>query len=456
MSRNVHKYYFTAKELGLTEEEVRRWRIALPENSEIGAENRDDGGEVAGSSCDDEPAPPVLQEQNMPVTSLCDERDVVRESTPSLRVTSEEKLGPCGSASNSPTETTIGWPDDSRVSKTRRYVSVHVLGQTGYCQRSAIQTFERGGQPPEENAAPTLTFLSNFEVWRIEEERHALVEKLAFQLFPTSAFAAIFFASYLRQSFGLFVLGTILFGWVARQSSDILIRLFILSSRLRSAEKAVGHEPEIGATDQIGIQKVNWWSLLKCGYEIRNYDQPFRHPTLPLEGCPWRVLERGNRRIPVIRAGGEKLGQETGDLFIKYQIQLAAYAVLLESVGDVEIPYGVVLPADSPNGLALSILPSRKKLAIEKLNLFIADLMRSQSGNGHPAAPSNSACSQCEFGAPEQIKDFEIRRRKKSGEPVLVMVHGNGNKFHSACGDRFNQAPPHAKTLRHGLNAAVE
>jgi len=60
--------------------------------------------------------------------------------------------------------------------------------------------------------------------------------------------------------------------------------------------------PAIGIKFDVPIeQSINWWGLIKAGFESIEMRGPLRDPTLKLVGKPWRVLQFGSRRIPVIR-----------------------------------------------------------------------------------------------------------------------------------------------------------
>lgn len=85
------------------------------------------------------------------------------------------------------------------------------------------------------------------------------------------------------------------------------------------------------------------------------FNSPLRHPELPLEGNPWRVLQYGNLRIPVILSGTSKLGPKPGSVFPRYQLRLAAYALQLSVADHIRAPYGLVFPANSAQGLAIPL-----------------------------------------------------------------------------------------------------
>jgi hypothetical protein len=168
-------------------------------------------------------------------------------------------------------------------------------------------------------------------------------------------------------------------------------------------------------------------------------------------------LERGSIRIPVIRSGGVKLGSRTGELFDKHQIRLVAYALLLEAAEHIEVPFGLVVPADSPKGLAMSITPALRERAVQFLNDFVTKLEDSQQHGMEPRPPQNrNRCAGCPYGVPLEISARQIKSERKNGTKLLVLQNGNGNTYHCQCGDRFGSAPPHAKSIKLGLSAALD
>jgi hypothetical protein len=226
-----------------------------------------------------------------------------------------------------------------------------------------------------------------------------------------------------------------------------------LSARRRAALKAELREPEPSIE---GITEVNWWSMLKVGFEPVDYQRPFRHPELPMEGSPWRVLERGSLRIPVVRSGSEKLGDRKHQVYPKHHVRLAAYGLLLESMGNVEVPYGLVFPADSVRGLAIPITPQRKEDAVRRLDHLSQVLRQSQDGECEPRPPRDRRhCEKCRHGMPLPITKNECEQARKAGTPLLLLGNANGRRAHCLCGDRFGSAPPHGKSIQLGLTSGL-
>ena len=338
--------------------------------------------------------------------------------------------------------------------RVRQFVSVHALGQYLYCPRSAILAMETGEDRDIDEALPRLTYLPNFSREQIEAELSKRVWAIIYSTVIVVGIVTFLIIGVERQLRSIFypamISGLLYVGWLAAKLTEIMQ----LALRRRAAIVAESYEPDRSVT---GIQAVNWWSMLGAGYEPVNYQQPFRHPEYPIEGCPWRVLEKASVRIPVIRAGGDKLGAADGELYPKYIIRLVAYAMLLESSGHLEVPFGLVFPTDSPKGLAVRITPALREKTLRSLEEFVIKLRDSQEHGAEPRPPENrNRCLGCDYGAPEEISVKEIAKARKSGTRLTVLQHGTGRTFHCQCGDRFGSAPPHKKSIQNGLSAALD
>ena len=188
----------------------------------------------------------------------------------------------------------------------------------------------------------------------------------------------------------------------------------ILAARRRNATRAEAGEPE---PDIRTTEPINWWSMLNAGYEPIRNESPFQHPDLPLIGAPWRVLQRGSQRIPVIKAGGQKLGSSKNRLYPKHEVRLVAYALLLEATNHIHVPYGLVFPVDSPHGLAFPITDELRTRALKMLRDLERTLADSQQRGTHPEIPGKvGRCANCDLGRPEKITESEIRNARKANE----------------------------------------
>jgi hypothetical protein len=244
-------------------------------------------------------------------------------------------------------------------------MSVHVLGQFTFCGRAGIYSAENGDETDLDEPAPRLTYLPNFDLERIEEQLSKVIREfwtMSFLGFITILLMVIAVKVQYELMFYPALAGSLL---CLQQVVSLAGMMFVLMRRRRAAQRAEAREPS-PTIDR--IEPVNWWSMLKAGFDRKDYQRQFRHPELRLEGCPWCVLERASLRIPVIKSGADKLGDAKHALYPKHEVRLAAYAVLLEATQHVQVPYGLIFPSDSHIGLAVPITNALRDQVRERLD----------------------------------------------------------------------------------------
>jgi hypothetical protein len=333
-------------------------------------------------------------------------------------------------------------------------ISVHALGQYVFCPRSAILSAEKGDQRDVDELFPRFTYLPNFDREQIEEMLSAKITQLGFFVLYGVCLVVLLKMGLEEQRRWVFYPSFLALFGLSFWSLNIVVCIVDLAIRRRAALRAEAREPEPSIT---AIQPVNWWSMLKAGFEPITYERPFQHPELPLEGSPWRVLQRGSYRIPVVKSGSRELGAKRGELYPKHQVRLVAYALLLEAAGYIEVPYGLVFPVDSPRGLAFPITAELRQRCVGLLHDFERKLAESQHDNIQPQLPENrNRCAKCDYGKPLPATVREVENARKSGQPLVVLRHASGQLYRCECADRFGSAPPHGLTVRKGLTAVVD
>ncbi len=333
-------------------------------------------------------------------------------------------------------------------------ISVHVLGQFAFCNRAGIYSAENGDEADLDEPQPQWAYVPNFDLERIEEQLAKLLQQLWMLVGLVTLFSVGMVGGVMLQDRRIFypALVGVIVCFLSLVSTGRMV--LILAWRRAAARRAPVVEPSLTLDH---IEPVNWWSLLKAGFEPVAYQRQFRHPQLPLEGSPWRVLERGSLRIPVIKSGGSKLGDAKHTLYPKHEIRLAAYAILLEATEHVQVPYGLIFGADSHRGLAVPITPASRQRVVDELERASDKIVRSQSGDSDPRPPADrQRCATCRLGEPVPLSEAEIRSARKAGTRLLVLKDSSDRKFHCACGDRFGSAPPHRRIAELGLTATVE
>ena len=332
-------------------------------------------------------------------------------------------------------------------------ISVHALGQFAFCARAGVLASESKDESDHDEGPIRLTYLPNFDLALIEEELFKRMRRGALLLVAIAcSFGLLLLALQIAQ-FWLLQAALVLAIVLAKFLMDVAGAILVLARRRHLAMTAQPLPPlqEISA-----ITAVNWWSLLKSGFEPVNLQAPLQHPELPLEGNPWRVLQYGSLRIPVILSDASQLGPKSATLFPKHQLRLAAYGLLLSAAEHIRVPYGIVLPANSTHGLAIPIDGELTSRAIDFVHRVRGILQQTTSSQLVPALPPSTYCTTCPFGKPEIISQREIVRTRREQQNLLVLTDRNGRYFHCRCGDRFQSAPPHRTITRRQLLALVE
>lgn len=338
--------------------------------------------------------------------------------------------------------------------RVRNMLSVHALGQYVFCARSAILAAERGDERDIDEPPPRLTYLPNFDLERIEELLSTSLKQLLLAVVLILGLMFSMVLSSQNQNPIQFNLAAITFFFGLLWSAHLVASIVQLAIRRVAALRAEAREPDPSFE---GTRPVNWWSMLNAGFESIRYQRPFRHPELPLEGSPWRVLQKASLRIPVIRTGGDRLGNGKGQLFPKHEVRLTAYAMLLEADGHLKVPYGIVFPVDSPWGIAFAITENHRRKASQLLNELEQKLNESQQNKIQPSLPENrNRCANCDYGKPVVTSIREVASARKAGEQVVVLQSRSEDIFRCDCGDRFGSAPPHRISVRKGLRAILE
>ncbi len=423
-------------------------------------QNRDFTGRPVAESTSVEPAAGERQSQTHSLDKHSASHQLGTKAEPEAAVSHPPSSAPSTGTVSQPSRT--GAAVTSAPASTARNelppwqdrMSVHVLGQFAFCNRAGIYSAENGGETDLDEPLPQWGYLPNYDLERIEEQ----LAKLLRQSWLLMGLIVLFVVGMVggvaiqdRRIFYPALLGALVCAVSLFKTAGMVLTLLW---RRAAARRAQAREPD-RAIDR--IQQVNWWSLLKAGFEPVSYQRQFRHPRLALEGSPWRVLERGSLRIPVIKSGAGKLGDAKHTIYPKHELRLAAYAMLLEATEHVQVPYGVIFPADSHLGLAIPITPSLREQVEEQLNRANDLRVRSQRGESEPRPPADrKRCATCRLGEPVPISDTDIKRATKARIPLHVLADRMDRTYHCACADRFGSAPSHRRIIQLGLRSTVE
>ena len=241
------------------------------------------------------------------------------------------------------------------------------------------------------------------------------------------------------------------------EPNNAFVTIKTLKRRRDQALNAVPREPD---QDLQKEQPVNWWELLKSGFESISYRSSqddrgtLRDEKWKLAGRPWRVLRRGDLRIPVF------LMRRGNSLYPQHSARMAAYCHLLERCEGGKSPYGVILyttylfrKTEIYDGIAIPNAPStRKRFHNALLEARRIITTESQSNSKQSMPKHTAACLSCPYGKPilyQQGKtDTQLNGVKL---PAFLATDDDQMDYHSVCGDRFRWLPPHRRAKDKGL-----
>ncbi len=324
-------------------------------------------------------------------------------------------------------------------------LGVYVLSQFVFCARAGVCAYETRQEAADDEPLPAqLDYLPRYEIYDIETAFSEKVSTLTWYvgglLFSLAAgsFLALKFAPVLV--WGLIAV-VVLF---AVAMAPTLQALWELSGRHRAFRAAEAVEPDADGEE---IQAVNWFAMLQAGFLSVPYHR-LTHDKWKLEGKPWRVLRRGNWRIPVFfRSATDQR------LHPKHLAKVAAYCHLLQAVECYESPYGIVLQENSYEGVAIPNNARARKIFHAALRLARKTLQSVDADKGTSPPEQVSLCAGCPFGQPYRYQPgCTDGLQARLSLPIFVLVDKTHETIHhSLCGDRFHWMPPHKQTLRKGL-----
>lgn len=322
-------------------------------------------------------------------------------------------------------------------------VGVHLLTEFVFCPRAGLCTREMVTEDEPDSPA-NLNFLPDLDE---DEMRAAVRRRTAHALrFAAGSAAAMGIALVLQRN------PAGLWPWAALVGAasclvgclHALSDCVVLGLRLRAARRAVPGEPDLAGA---GEQPVDWWALRRAGYEPVKNVEALVDPGLGLAGRPWRVLRLGGRRIPVFRR------DDDGPVKLQHRVRLAAYCHLLETCEGCQAPFGILLNRETRRGVAVLVPPggagSVFGVALDRARAAIRD-----AGAGKkPPKPRPALCRGCPHGRPYRISPEGDQPFTAGGIPLpLVAARGlDGHFYHSHCGDRFGETPPHERAVQLGL-----
>jgi hypothetical protein len=246
-----------------------------------------------------------------------------------------------------------------------------------------LQMIEEEASEPEseeerEYDQANLDFLPQYSLVVVEEQLSLHLTKLGTCV--TWALLVLF-SGGVALWFGwklALVAAAIVFFFIGRWFSRELRAVLTLADTRRQALQA---EPKAPAADLLTSMPVNWWSLLKAGFDSIRVQEILRDEGTKLAGKPWRVLRQGSLRIPVIKLEAEQFEAGRFWVYPQHKIRLAAYSHLLATSEGGEVPYGIALFGDSFDGVAIPMTVELKKEVLQQLEAA-REILRAEPGIG--------------------------------------------------------------------------
>lgn len=322
-------------------------------------------------------------------------------------------------AAQRPTSRMVASPQDP-------WVAVSLISEHVYCPRAAIILHEKNQEDTGDEEQPIISSKRHISVFytiaQIERELQRLSRIRATVGVTTLILLAVTLASMaianLLPFFG--AIGGIIsmlagLGFVGCAIGTVSVMAQHASLYHGQYLPAINTPPREPPPTHTESQPVEWWGLINAGFQVVRPQEQYRDPHWHLAGCPWRVLVRGNLRIPVFRARSRRNGEDR--LFRKHLARMAAYSHLIEKNERAQSPYGVVLFGSTLKGMTVPNAPGIRSVFHDGL-VSTRRTIAALAGNGVPGEPPEHICKNCPLS----------RRDRATGL--------------SECGTRFRWTPP--------------
>ncbi len=324
-------------------------------------------------------------------------------------------------------------------------LGVHFVSDNVYCPRAALLSLASGDDSGDEepNLGPKLDWCGDYDEHQFAEALRLQYSSLSFWLMLLGP--ALFLVGLMWWLFGMPA------GMLALLSvAVLLVKLWDMCGEILSlvrvrtlSRNAQEIEIDMAPTE---ITPVNWWTLRKSGFDCLRPEK-MHDPDARLTGRPWRLLVQGRHiRIPVVK-------KHRGRAVCRPQhiVRLAAYCHLIEACEGGQAPFGILLFADSYDGLIIPFTQGHRVQFERAMQKAREDLAVYQLGRFVPDRPQREACDGCRWGKPRVHRfGHETVLDGKSIAPRLTKGV-NGRLYHSPCGDRFAWDPPHRKAVQLGI-----
>lgn len=289
-----------------------------------------------------------------------------------------------------------------------------------------------------EDRGPRLDFLPDYELALIEEAlERRLYEIYRFLTWLPYGLAALVVIALVIHWILALVLGStvlVFVPWLWGRLNEVSI----LRERQRQALSAVGQIPDVNSNE---VQKFNWWTLRKAGFDLVKLREAHKNQALRLAGRPWGILQYQSLRIPVFfkRRGKQELHRQNF-------ARIAAYCQLIEREERAQAPYGIVLFGGTYEVWVVPNNAPAQKVFHEGLKLTQQLSVQVDAKEEIDHEPPQGRCKGCPRGKPHVHRPGQTETvLGRLALPVFGTIGIDRRVYHSECGDRFHWVPPHDK-----------
>jgi hypothetical protein len=316
-------------------------------------------------------------------------------------------------------------------------VTASTISEYDFCPRAGILTHAGGYSDPEEEM-PSLSLLPWYEQDAIEEAYARSVYRLFWMLVGLVAGLVIMaITPIIRWTvFPLILLAGV--GVWAHYALREYSTWRKLGARRLATRLATVCDPNPNSD---AFQPVDWWGLLRAGFEVRRPEAAFKDEKWKVSGKPRRILQKGSMTIPVHR-----IRKREGPLSPQQITRVMTHCHLIEAAEGAVCPFAIVLFGDTYQGTTVPNTRTNRERFYSALERVRSMIRESDIGERQIPEPVTGAiCRDCPHGCPRPAN--KLLKTMRYGEPLdpYLFVHGKGTVYHCDCGDRFRWKPRHER-----------
>jgi len=271
------------------------------------------------------------------------------------------------------------------------WVSASAIAEHYFCPRAGIISHSRRAETPP-TKTPSLYLLPVYQIDRLKQDR---LDALLYTAACWIALVLILVGSLVFRQFFVvdkmwFLLTlagiSVIAAWLMQTATSLFFRFLDLTNRIGLFEQAPESVPDPQSTK---MQAVDWWGILKSGFEVSHPNQSLRYDPWRLTGKPDRILTKGGLKIPVF-----EMELRNGELAApqrKHIAKAVAYCNLLALRTGADSPYAIVLGKRQYAGFTVSALLEENQKCFED---GLVRLRKTLLSSTEPPEPQDQRCKR--------------------------------------------------------------